>query len=61
MTIINKMVFQDISNFKKIRSDIAKKFFDDIPEDILNAEPLIYCHFATGIGDPKYMPVCTCS
>lgn len=53
------MVFQDISNFKKIRSDIAKKFFDDIPEDILNAEPLIYCHFGTGIGEPKYMPVCS--
>ena len=24
---------------------------------MLTAKPLIYCHFATGIGDPKYMPV----
>ena len=22
-------------------------------------DPLIYCHFATGIGEPKYMPVPT--
>ena len=22
-------------------------------------DPLIYCHFATGIGEPKYMPVST--
>ena len=22
-------------------------------------DPLVYCHFATGIGEPKYMPVPT--
>lgn len=21
------------------------------------SKPLIYCHFAQGIGDPKYMPI----
>ena len=26
-------------------------------EAILTAEPLIYCHFASGIGDPKYLSV----
>lgn len=26
-------------------------------ETSLNKQPLLYCHFATGIGDPKYMPV----
>lgn len=24
---------------------------------MLKAEPLIYCHFANGIGEPKYMAV----
>lgn len=23
----------------------------------LKQEPLIFCHFATGIGEPKYLPV----
>jgi len=23
----------------------------------LKSDPLIYCHFATGIGEPKYFPV----
>ena len=26
-------------------------------ENILFAQPLLYCHFASGIGEPKYMPV----
>jgi len=26
-------------------------------ETALLAKPLIYCHFAQGMGDPKYMPV----
>ena len=29
----------------------------DIDEETIKVDPLIYCHFATGIGDPKYMPV----
>ena len=31
----------------------------DIDEETLKVDPLIYCHFATGIGEPKYMPVST--
>ena len=29
----------------------------DLPEDIVFKQPLIYSHFASGIGDPKYLPV----
>ena len=29
----------------------------DLDVEALKAEPLIYCHFAAGIGDPKYLPV----
>lgn len=26
-------------------------------EDPVFAEPIIFCHFAEGVGDPKYMPI----
>ena len=29
----------------------------DLDEGLLKAEPLIYCHFASGIGEPKYLSV----
>ena len=29
----------------------------DLDEEMLKEEPLIYCHFASGIGEPKYLPV----
>ncbi len=32
-------------------------FLKDLEEEELNRQPLIYCHFAKGIGDPKYLPV----
>jgi len=48
---------KDIENFEKIQRDILKKSFDDIPEVEVLAKPLIYCHFAKGIGEPKYMPI----
>jgi len=28
-----------------------------LDDEALRAEPLIYCHFASGIGEPKYLPV----
>ena len=31
--------------------------FQDLDDEGLKANPLIYCHFASGIGDPKYLPV----
>ena len=48
---------KDIENFEKMQKDIIKKSFDDIPEGEVLSKPLIYCHFAKGIGEPKYMPV----
>ena len=26
-------------------------------EELVMAEPIIFCHFAEGVGDPKYMPI----
>ena len=31
--------------------------FQDIDETALYKQPLIYAHFAQGVGDPKYLPV----
>ena len=40
-----------------MQKDIIKKSFDDIPEIEVLSKPLIFCHFAKGIGEPKYMPI----
>ena len=48
---------KDIETFDKTQRDILKKNFDDMPENEVFVEPLIYCHFAKGIGEPKYMPI----
>ena len=31
----------------------------DVPNDVLKPDPHIFCHFATGIGEPKYYPITT--
>ncbi|CAH1795230.1 unnamed protein product [Owenia fusiformis] len=48
---------QDIETFNKMQKDIVKKNFEDLPEEQLFEKPNLYCHFSSGIGDPKYMPV----
>ena len=49
---------KDIDLFDKSLREILKKTFDDIfKESSTLKAPLIYCHFAKGIGEPKYMPV----
>ena len=48
---------KDIDTFEKMQRDYLKKSFDDIPDAEVLCKPLIFCHFARGIGEPKYMPV----
>ncbi|XP_071881804.1 dynein axonemal heavy chain 17 [Anas platyrhynchos] len=48
---------KDQKTFGKMLTDTCKKFFDDLSEDLVFAKPNIYCHFAQGIGEPKYLPV----
>lgn len=38
---------------------VVLSFLQDIDEEALKAKPNIHCHFATGIGEPKYMAVPT--
>ncbi|KAM6377006.1 LOW QUALITY PROTEIN: dynein axonemal heavy chain 17 [Pluvialis apricaria] len=48
---------RDQKGFGKMLVDTCKKFFAELSEDVVFAKPNIYCHFAQGIGEPKYLPV----
>ncbi|XP_049878702.1 dynein beta chain, ciliary [Pectinophora gossypiella] len=48
---------KDIDAFLKMQVDLCKKNFEDIDEGTVFERPNIYCHFAGGIGEPKYMPI----
>ncbi|XP_047143157.1 dynein beta chain, ciliary isoform X1 [Hydra vulgaris] len=47
----------DTDLFDKIQADFNMKMFDDLDTVALNEKPLLYSHFAKGIGDPKYNSV----
>ena len=48
----------DLDNYEKLILDTIKKGgFEDLDEGELFSKPLIYCHFAEGIGEAKYLPV----
>uniref|UniRef100_G1PVX8 Dynein axonemal heavy chain 9 n=2 Tax=Myotis lucifugus TaxID=59463 RepID=G1PVX8_MYOLU len=55
----DKMVEEkDFVLFDKIQTEVVKKIFDDMEETVEQTGSLnMYCHFANGIGEPKYMPV----
>ncbi|KAF0872636.1 DYH9 protein, partial [Crocuta crocuta] len=49
---------KDFDLFDKIQTEVVKKIFDGIDETVEQTRSLnIYCHFANGIGEAKYMPV----
>ncbi|KAB0366479.1 hypothetical protein FD754_010635 [Muntiacus muntjak] len=54
----DKMVDEkDQDTLHRVTIASTKKFFDDLGDELLFARPNIFCHFAHGIGDPKYLPV----
>uniref|UniRef100_A0A2K6TUR9 Dynein axonemal heavy chain 17 n=1 Tax=Saimiri boliviensis boliviensis TaxID=39432 RepID=A0A2K6TUR9_SAIBB len=54
----DKMVDEkDQETLRRVTMASTKKFFDDLGEELLFAKPNIFCHFAQGIGDPRYVPV----
>ncbi|MGH0141372.1 UNVERIFIED_CONTAM: hypothetical protein FKN15_073835 [Acipenser sinensis] len=55
----DKMVDEkDFGVFDKIQTDLVKKFYEDIEGTLEETMKMnMYCHFAAGIGEPKYMPV----
>nr|XP_023023241.1 dynein beta chain, ciliary-like [Leptinotarsa decemlineata] len=48
---------RDIDTYNKLVIDVVKKSFEELDENAVFEKPLIYCHFAEGIGDPKYFPI----
>ncbi|KAG8573239.1 hypothetical protein GDO81_012334 [Engystomops pustulosus] len=48
---------KDSELFRKLLHDTARKYFDGLEDHVLFREPLIFCHFANGIGAPSYLPV----
>ncbi|XP_018585062.2 dynein heavy chain 11, axonemal [Scleropages formosus] len=48
---------KDVELFNKILLDTGKRYFEGIDESIFIHQPLIYCHFAHGLGEPRYFRV----
>jgi len=44
----------DQKKYKEIALEQAKKYFKELSPTALTAEPLIWCHFAQGVGDKIY-------
>ena len=44
----------DAKKYKELALEQAKKFFKEISPPTLMVEPLIFCHFAQGVGDKIY-------
>ncbi|XP_062830067.1 dynein axonemal heavy chain 9 isoform X3 [Anolis carolinensis] len=55
----DKMVDEkDFAAFDKMQTEIVKKFYDEIEETLEQTKKMnMFCHFAKGVGEPKYMPV----
>ncbi|XP_078250276.1 dynein axonemal heavy chain 11-like [Pogona vitticeps] len=47
---------KDIEHFHKVLIDTAKRYFEGVDEHMFIHKPLIYCHFAHGVGEPRYFP-----
>ncbi|KAG5833962.1 hypothetical protein ANANG_G00281510 [Anguilla anguilla] len=48
---------KDVELFNKILLDTGKRYFEGIDESIFIHQPLIYCHFAHGMGESRYVQV----
>ncbi|XP_043958392.1 dynein heavy chain 9, axonemal isoform X2 [Gambusia affinis] len=49
---------QDIQAFDKLQTDTLKKFYEDVEEELQRTREMnLYCHFARGPGEPRYMSV----
>lgn len=47
----------DQETFKKLIRDTFKKHLEEIDDVQIFREPLIFCHFADGLNEPKYMQI----
>ena len=55
---MDKLVDQeDLDMFKRVLSKSCEAGFEDLDQALLLREPILFCHFAEGIGEPKYLTV----
>lgn len=47
----------DIETFNVVKHDVFTKALEEVSGDDLKKEPNIYCHFALGVGEPRYARV----
>ncbi|KAL0984038.1 hypothetical protein UPYG_G00136240 [Umbra pygmaea] len=48
----------DMQLFDKLQADTLKKFYEDMEETLEQVKKMnVYCHFASGMKESKYMPV----
>ncbi|KAM5302539.1 dynein axonemal heavy chain 11 isoform 2-T2 [Glossophaga mutica] len=48
---------KDCDLFQKKILETAYKYFEGVDSRVLLQQPLLYCHLASGGGEPRYMPV----
>ncbi|KAG8432457.1 hypothetical protein GDO86_016919 [Hymenochirus boettgeri] len=48
---------KDNEHFTKVLIDTSKRYFEAVDEHTLLNKPLVYCHFAHGLGELRYFPV----
>lgn len=54
----DKMVDKkDMDTYNKLVIEILKKGYEEMEENDVLEKPLIFCHFADGMGDPKYKQI----
>ncbi|KAM7371234.1 hypothetical protein PAMP_010722 [Pampus punctatissimus] len=47
---------QDFQLFDKLQADTVKKFYEDMEETLVQTREMnLYCHFARGLGEARYM------
>ena len=47
---------KDVETFDKAQGDLIRKYFDDIDDGKI-VSPLVFCHFARGVGENKYSQI----
>lgn len=47
----------DIEAYDKVIADVAKKNFEGVDDAVIFVKPMIFCHFAEGLQESKYMPI----
>ncbi|KAK0087408.1 hypothetical protein PV325_001063 [Microctonus aethiopoides] len=49
--------FEDKGMFETLLRETLRKNISDLDETTIFEQPIVYCHFAEGTGESKYMPV----